>query len=317
MLDNLDFKAIKILLNLYNTRNTYVTAEQLDLSQSAVARTLAKCRQSFNEPLFIRSGNQLTPTAFTEALVEKLPGLLNSIEDIVATNTEFDPANITGRQQIFLNRQTQLIYGAKLFEYLHRDAPNATWHIKGWDSTSVDQLMDDRAVFGVNYYNPNLPNSICQDDIAEDVFAIFAPPDHPLHKYDKVTPKDLTNQKFVSISIPNIDEKNVYLDAVLQEMGVKAEVAFQTDNLALGIQVAESQSLLLLTTIYVYNFSGTELQPINFKVDPNFFPHTQHVAVYARKNRTKPILKWLMQVCDEVAEFYPSFEFDEDKNKTL
>ncbi|WP_076414398.1 LysR family transcriptional regulator [Shewanella sp. UCD-KL12] len=308
-MDNLDFKALKVLLNLYNTRNTYVTAEQLDISQSAVARNLAKCRQSFNEPLFIRTGNQLSPTSFTEALVEKLPSLLNSIDDIVATNSEFNPSQLTGRYVIYLNHQSQLIYGNKIFELLNRDAPKATWCIKGWDQSSVEQLLDNRAAIGVNYYSATLPNSIYQEKIVDDVFAIFAHKDHPLHQLEQVTHKALEQYHFVSIVIPNIDEKNIYVDSVLEEMGVKASVGCQTDSLNLGMQVAESQNMLLLSTIDIALYPSTNLRPIKFKVNSKRLPDSHIVCTYARKNRNKPLTKWLKKILDETATHFPPFEF--------
>ncbi|WP_394203899.1 LysR substrate-binding domain-containing protein [Shewanella waksmanii] len=308
-MDNLDFKALKVLLNLYNTRNTYVTAEQLDISQSAVARNLAKCRQSFNEPLFIRTGNQLSPTAFTEALVEKLPSLLNSIDDIVATNSEFDPSQLTGRYVIYLNHQSQLLYGAKIFEFLSRDAPNATWFMKSWDQASVEQLLDNRAAIGVNYYSESLPNSIYQQKLAEDYFAIFAAESHPLHQLKTVTTKDLEQYHFVSLTIPHIDEKNIYVDSILEDMGVKASVRFQTDSLILAMQVAESQNMLLLSTIEIYNDPRSHLKPLKFKVDSKSLPNSQIVCTYARKNRNKPLTKWLIDILKETETHFQPFEF--------
>ncbi|WP_394130120.1 LysR family transcriptional regulator [Shewanella maritima] len=307
-MDNLDLKSIKILLNLYNTRNTYITAEELDISQSAVARNLAKCRQSFNEPLFIRTGNQLSPTAFTEALVEKLPNLLNSIDEIIATNQEFEPSKLTDRYLIYLNHQSQLLYGAKLFELLNRDAPKATWFIKSWDQTSVEQLLDNRAAIGVNYHSDTLPNSIYQEKIADDYFAIFAGENHPLHKLNEVTSKDLERFSFVSLAVPHIDERNIYVDSILEDMGVRAKVLFQTDSLILGMKVAELQNMLLLSTIEVFNYPDTTLQPINFKVDSKSLPDSKIVCTFARKNRNKPLTKWLIKILRETETHFQPFD---------
>lgn len=300
-MDNLDFRSIKVLLNLYKTRNTYVTAEQLDLSQSAVARILAKCRQSFNEPLFIRTGNQLSPTAFTDALVEMLPELLNGIEEVVATRSEFDPKKLSGHYQIYLNRQTQLIYGERLFKILSRDAPNASWYIKGWDHTSVEQMLDDRAVIGVNYFSPALPNSIIQETLTDDELCILAHEDHPLHDLEQVSIDDLQQYEFVSLAIPYIDERNLYTDAMLQELGVKARIQLQTDSIMLGIQVAENDGLLLLTSVHVARYPHTHLKPINFTIDPKSAPDSRVVLSYARKNRDKPLIRWFKKAIAETA----------------
>jgi DNA-binding transcriptional LysR family regulator len=304
-MDNLDFRSIKVILNLYKTRNTYVTAEELDLSQSAVARILAKCRHALNEPLFIRSGNQLSPTSFMEVLVETLPNLLNGVEDAVARKAAFDPKQLTGQYKIYLSRQLQLIYGRTLFELLNRDAPNASWYFKGWDSTSTEQLLDDRAVIGANYYSPSLPSSICQDIIEEEFFVLLAHEDHPLHQLESITSNDLSKHKFVSLALPFIDEKNQHLDSVLKDVGVESGITLQTDDLMLAMQMAESKGLLLLSTIYVASYPNTKLKPLNFHTDKKYLPDSTIVCTYARKNRNKPMVKWIQSIFAEVRSHYP------------
>ncbi len=257
-------RAVKVLLNLYETRNTYLTAEQLNLSQSAVARTLAKCRNSFDDPLYIRSSNQLSPTALMESLVEKLPSLIEQFEKIIDDNSEFYPERLTGCYQIYLNRHTQLAYGEKLFDFLSEQAPSATWYIKGWESNATEQLLDGRATIGVNYYSEALPNSICQDILFRDEFALYADRDHPLHHCDTVSVEDLEKYEFVSLAIPSLDERSEYIDYGLQSLGVNPTIRLQTDSILLAMKMAKKRSAILPASMATVIDKKHNFKPISF-----------------------------------------------------
>ncbi|MEH6451695.1 MAG: LysR family transcriptional regulator [Psychromonas sp.] len=302
-MDNLDVKSLKVLLNLYATCNTYHTAEQMDLSQSSVARILAKCRQSLDEPLFIRSGIQLVPTAFADSLAEKLPDIIRSYEDVVSNHKDFQASKLSGRYQIFLSHPAQLVYGVKLFEILNKSAPKATWYIKGWESTSVEQLLDDSALMGVNYYSPSFPNSIIQHVLCDDEFLILATHDHVLHQKENIVWQDIAEYPFISLTIPSWDERNRYLDSAFRSVGKVPKISLQTDSIHLGIQVAQTSNMLLTASTRMANEYTAILKPIKFKLDDDILPNAQVACSYSRKNANKPVVKWLKKVMSELAKY--------------
>ncbi|MGF1765219.1 LysR substrate-binding domain-containing protein [Aliivibrio kagoshimensis] len=300
-MDNLDVKSLKVLLNIYSTCNTYHTAEQMDLSQSSVARTLAKCRQALNDPLFIRSGIQLTPTAFADILAEKLPDIIRSYEDVIINHADFKPSALTGRYQIFLSHPAQLVFGARLFEILHQNAPKATWYIKGWESTSVEQLLDGRAMIGINYYSPDFPSSIVQAQLCDDEFLILAANNHFLHQKSKIIWEDIADYPFISLSIPSWDERNRYLESAFRSMGKTPQVGLQTDSIHLGIQVAETSNMLLTASKRMANEYSSALRPLRFKAQDDILPSAQVVCSFTRKNANNPLVKWLKKVMMQLA----------------
>ncbi|CAM4366152.1 LysR family transcriptional regulator [Vibrio agarivorans] len=300
-MDNLDLKAIRVLLNLSHTCNTYQTAEQLDLSQSAVARMLAKCRTSFNDPLFIRNGNQLSPTAFMEVLQEKLPNLIDSLEGIVAMNREFNPQDLTGTYQVFLNSKILHMFGSALYNQLEAEAPNATWYLKGWESNSSHALLNDNAVWGINYYSEDLANSIVQEPVWEDEIVILANADHPIHAIDNIEIEHLATYPFASLSIPSLDEKNRYLEDAMRKFGLKPNVKIQTDSIILALEVTQKKGLLLPCSREYAKNNLSNLKVVNCKTKNIEIPVAQVVCTYARKNANKPMVKWLKKLTHQLA----------------
>ena len=86
----LDGKSLRTFLTVFDEASVSIAAERLDVSQSAVSHTLDKLRTIFDDPLFVRVGRGIRPTARARALrasVEPALGVLKSLTD----QREFNP----------------------------------------------------------------------------------------------------------------------------------------------------------------------------------------------------------------------------------
>ena len=69
-LAEVDLNLLVVLRELLRARSTTAAARRLGRTQSAVSHALARLRALFGDPLFLRSGGALRPTARAEALAE-------------------------------------------------------------------------------------------------------------------------------------------------------------------------------------------------------------------------------------------------------
>ncbi len=67
---NLDGKTLRTFLTILEETSVSKAADRLGVTQSAVSHTLAKLRLILGDPLFVRSGQGLTPTERAIALSE-------------------------------------------------------------------------------------------------------------------------------------------------------------------------------------------------------------------------------------------------------
>jgi len=99
---NIDLKLLAVVTELHRTKSVSQTAENLDLSQSAISMSLAKLRKLFNDPLFVRTSSGMNPTPHAVELI----GLLKNAEDILQAafdlHVVFDPMVGTPVQHVFL-----------------------------------------------------------------------------------------------------------------------------------------------------------------------------------------------------------------------
>lgn len=77
---NLDVKTLRLFLTVLETGSLTATANQLNVTQSAISHALERLRQIFGDPLFIRSGRGISATPHALYLAEQLKPLLGQLK---------------------------------------------------------------------------------------------------------------------------------------------------------------------------------------------------------------------------------------------
>jgi DNA-binding transcriptional LysR family regulator len=88
----LDLNLLRVLDAMLRERNTTRVGEQIGLSQPAVSSALNRLRNFLDDPLFVREGNRMVPTALAESIREPLRQALDQIERVLSRGATFDPA---------------------------------------------------------------------------------------------------------------------------------------------------------------------------------------------------------------------------------
>ena len=91
---NLDVRLLHTFLMIMETGSITATANQLNITQSAVSHGLDKRRVIFQDQLFLRAGRGIKPTTRAEALYKELKPLLENIRALTQS-TEFVPSEST------------------------------------------------------------------------------------------------------------------------------------------------------------------------------------------------------------------------------
>lgn len=87
---NIDLNLLKALDALLDERSVTRAAERLSLTQPAMSGMLTRLRESFNDPLFVRSQRGVVPTQRALELAGPVKQVLAEIA-VLLTPTEFDP----------------------------------------------------------------------------------------------------------------------------------------------------------------------------------------------------------------------------------
>ena len=83
----LDSRLLQIFYYVYKLKNVSAAADALGMSQPAVSNCLNKIRQHFNDPLFLRVGNEMLPTELAKQIFSPISEIINKIETQQSLNS--------------------------------------------------------------------------------------------------------------------------------------------------------------------------------------------------------------------------------------
>ena len=86
----LDGHTLRTFLTVLEEMSVSRAAERLSVTQSAVSHTLDKLREIFGDPLFVRDGRGIAPTARARALRTSVEGVLDGLKSLT-DQRKFDP----------------------------------------------------------------------------------------------------------------------------------------------------------------------------------------------------------------------------------
>src|SRR5689334_17171848 len=88
----LDLRDLEVLDVLLREHSLTRAAKALDVSQPALSKTLARLRRYFTDPLFVRVGLRMEPTAKALALQGSIESILERVRALRSEHVAFDPA---------------------------------------------------------------------------------------------------------------------------------------------------------------------------------------------------------------------------------
>ncbi|WP_407071376.1 LysR substrate-binding domain-containing protein [Pseudomonas paralactis] len=121
-LRRIDLNLLVVLDALLSEHHVTRAAERLHLSQPAVSHALARLRDMLGDPLLVRQGGALVPTARALELAAPLAQALGQVQALLAPN-RFDPASAKRRFRVAMSDYSAAILLPGLVRILRNEAP--------------------------------------------------------------------------------------------------------------------------------------------------------------------------------------------------
>lgn len=142
---------LNLLVNLHvllEKRNVTRAAEHLNLSQSAISKSLARLRQLFDDPLLERSGYGMEPTLKAKQIQSELKRLMVDIERLTAPTT-FDPFQSSRKFSIAVVESSYSLIFPKFIAEVLLNAPNITIDSCSWGADTFERLQRGELDFAI------------------------------------------------------------------------------------------------------------------------------------------------------------------------
>ena len=176
-----DLNLLVALQILLEERNVTRAAERLSVSQPALSKTLQKLRDSFDDELFTRTSHGLIPTPRAEELALELPGLLETIDNVLG-EASFSPETFAGSFKLLMPPILCESLLPNLMAELVKTAPNVQIVMAEVPSNYQDHLKKGMADFAA-YLAMDLERDIVAEPIAAIAPRCYMRVNHPLaHK---------------------------------------------------------------------------------------------------------------------------------------
>lgn len=141
----IDLNLLTVLMVLFRERSVSRAAEKLYLGQPAVSGALARLRDMFNDPLFIRTAQGMEPTPRAQTLVLALTPLLEEMQQVLFQPPNFVAATAQYSFRIGMADWVEMWLMPALMADLKQQAPGITLNVVATDPfQDSDALEQDR-----------------------------------------------------------------------------------------------------------------------------------------------------------------------------
>ncbi|MGL3822695.1 LysR family transcriptional regulator [Sphingopyxis sp. R3-92] len=121
-----DLNLLRIFDAIFARGGVSAAARHLNLSQPAISHALAKLRDTFDDPLFVRQGNRLVPTPAARAIAGPVREALRGLDVALDAATSFDPAKATREFRIGVRLSGEMPRFSSLVARVRSAAPHVS-----------------------------------------------------------------------------------------------------------------------------------------------------------------------------------------------
>ena len=279
-----DLNLLVTLGVLLEERSVTTAGQRLGRSASAISHALGRLRQLFGDPLFVRVGHHLQPTAAAEALREPLSAVLFSIQGLMQ-EASFQPERSNRLFRIIASDYLQRLLLAPIVGRLRRYAPGVDLQVLPV-RPHLDQALaqgDADLALGVSL---SAPEQLRCRVLAEDHFVCVAQPSSWTCGDDPAAWAALPH----ALVSPGA-RRGGPVDRVLAAQGLRRRVVVTVPHFLAAVELVATTDLVLTIPRRLAELlcpPGMLVRPPPLALDP-----IQIVALWHGRHHRDPGHRWL------------------------
>lgn len=242
-IQQLDLNLLKIFEALYFEQNMTTAAKSLFITPSAVSHAIKRLRAVLNDPLFVRQGQQMQPTAVCQRMAPQLINALNRIREVLQQCGEFDPLTTEQTFNIAIHEALESQIMPALISHVAKLIPQAKIAsmtlsreliARQLASGEVDLAIDvARAV--------NAP--LMHVPLLSDPFSVLIDRRQYPNMLTKITQDEYLKAEHVVVS--NRPTGRVMEDLLLQQQGVNRSIKYRCQSYQTAAKIVSGSALML------------------------------------------------------------------------
>lgn len=272
-------------------------ADRLAMTQPAVSNAVARMRDLWRDPLFVKKGRRIEPTAFALSLWEQIRDPLRQLSTAVESGA-FDPATSRRQFRIALTDLSVDMYWLPLISKVTRLAPMVdVYAVPFTQLGAVDQLREasiDLALGPRGQPDRSLRSSV----LFTGHFKLVMRKRHPLAG-KRISMRDFIAARHLLVS--RSGDAHDLVDRALQRDGLQRRVAVTVNHLSAVPRLLTHSDLIAVVPERVADTAEfrSKLRVTDLPVTVD--PVPIHLMWHARLDRD-PALIWLRTLLEEIVK---------------
>ena len=137
-----DLNLLTVIVAVANTKSVTRAAADLRMSQPGLSTALVRIRRCFGDPIFVRTGSGMEPTARGELIISEAREVLNRVNQRILTAPDFSPAEARTEFRFAMTEIAQTQFLPRILESLEHLAPNSTVYAGVYDHAELEPMLE-------------------------------------------------------------------------------------------------------------------------------------------------------------------------------
>ncbi|MDZ4355401.1 MAG: LysR substrate-binding domain-containing protein [Variovorax sp.] len=287
-----DLNLLKVFEALMTEGNVTRAARKLSLTQPTVSNALRRLRETFDDPLFVRSGAGVNPTRRAIDLWEPLSQSLHAIRNTLDVES-FDALRSTASLSIAMSDYVSSIVVPRLASTLSKVAPSMQIH--AIPNTLVDfgkVLADNKADFAISVYNEEVqrPAFLKSRALWSPGFVCLVRTGHPLARLEKIPLKKFLAARHVDVSL--VGKTMPTYDLFLHSRGLQRNLVATVNHYGAAYEAVRRSDLIAVLPwsekLEPPRLTGLRKMPVPLEAPPRIIELFWH-----QRHETSALHQWL------------------------
>ena len=253
-----DFNLLAALDVLLSEKSVAGAAKRLELSASAMSRTLTRLRQVTGDPLLVRAGRNMVLTPHAESLQARAKNVVSEMRAVLEASPA--PLSLSTLEKRFTLRTNEGFidtFGPALVNAAAREAPGVTLEFVAKPEKDARFLREGRVDLEIGVLK-NMGPEIRLQALFRDRFVVALAKNHPLAAF-----ADMSREQFVSVGHVITSRRGLIrgpVDDALAACGMRRRIAAVVPGFSAALAVArDSQLIAVVPASCLQSAAGKEM----------------------------------------------------------
>lgn len=291
-----NYKLLPALISILQTRNLTESARNLNVTQSAMSKTLNQIREAFHDKIVIREANQFILTRKGEELKEQLPALMQQLDNLYVPNS-MEPSLCNRKFTLASSDYVAQAILPSICCDIELAAPNVSIEYQLWHKDKLAALAEHPLDL-VSTITESIPENLHGKMMAEDQLVVVYRSAHPQSASD-MSIADYIKARHILIS--GGGDKDSPVDRALSAIGQQRNVFATVPFFQSAIELLLKTDTMLTTPLHIAaDFAQNydlQVRPLPIDIKPQHYYLLWHA-----KHHQDPEHKWFRELC------YPFFK---------